>query len=95
MPSLEEMNQRLQALELSHENLRKLVTKRLEHFDRQDQIGCVILQGKKLPPYKKNEKLSDLVVTLAKNQLNVNIDPSGICFVRRIAIRKTAPILMK
>ena len=95
MSQLDALTKRVSAIEASHETLHKLVTKRFENYDRRDQIGCLVVQGKGLPVFVKNEKLSDLVISLALKHLSIKVAKDDISFVRRIAIKKTAPVLIK
>ena len=98
----EEMNSRLSQLEAhhkslaaAHRNLEAKVHKKFVDLDRKDQVGSIILQGKSLPRYEKNEKLFKIIQQLADKHLKIKICDLDIDYIRRITNKKSAPILIK
>ena len=95
MSSLEDIEKRLRDLEASHKNLEISVKRKFVDLDRKSQVGCLVLQGKNLPNFVRNEKLFNVVRELARKHLKVEIKESDVDYVRRISTRKNAPILIR
>ena len=95
MSSLEDIENRLRELEASHKKLEVSVKRKFVDLDRTSQVGCLVLQGKNLPNFTRNERLFNVVQKLAKDHLKVDIQEADIDYVRRISTRKNAPILIR
>ena len=84
-----------QELAASHQSLEIRVNKKFVDLDRKEQVGCLLLQGRSLPNYEKNEKLFKIVQRLAEKHLRIKIVDLDVDYIRRIVNKKTAPILIK
>ena len=90
-----DLDKKVSSLSRAHQALKSKVDKRFEALDRNDQLGCILIQGKGLPLYAKNERLCDVVKHLAHQKLNIKIQNDDIAWIRRISVKRTAPILTK
>ena len=90
-----DLDRKVTSLTRAHQSLKTKVEKRFEALDRNDQLGCLIVQGKGLPLNQKNERLCDVLIQLAQQKLNIKIQTDDIAWIRRISVKKSAPILAK
>ena len=89
------LDRKVSSLTRAHQALKTKVDKKFESLDKNDQLGCLIVQGKGLPLYQKNERLCDVLIQLAQQKLNVKIQTDNIAWIHRISVKRTAPILAK